>query len=131
MGSSFDLRLNVIVCGVNQVNEEIINKLFPVKIEEEENKRKRENKDDKIFYTARIFRGHVSSENNLNTIKNYIHNNFAHFHRKKTIAKNVVLYFSDENATLQQNSNVWVNIANKINTLPEIELPFIIFLSYG
>ena len=39
-------------------------------------------------------------------------------------------FFSDEK-TLQQNSNKWRRIANYLNMLPELKLPFIIFLSYG
>ena len=50
---------------------------------------------------------------------------------KNTFPKNVILYFSDENKSLQQNSQIWVEIINQINTLPELKLPFIIFLSYG
>jgi uncharacterized protein (DUF697 family) len=47
------------------------------------------------------------------------------------IAKNVVLYFSDENQTPQQNSNSWVRFANHLNLFAEHKIPFIIFLSYG
>jgi hypothetical protein len=90
---------------VNQINEDIINRLFPLKINE--NKIKREDKNDNILYTARIFRGAATSKNNLNRIKDYLDKNFNHFQNeeKKMIAKNVVLYFSDENQTPQQNSN--------------------------
>ena len=41
------LRLNVVICGVNQTNEDIINRLFPLQINE--NKRKRENNNDNIL----------------------------------------------------------------------------------
>ena len=129
MGSSY-LRLNVVVCGVNPSNEEIIDRLFPQTIEE--NKKQLERKDDKLLYTARIFRGQATSENNLERIKEYLNQNFDHFQNERNIiAKNVVLYFSDENMTLQQNSDEWVNFANNLNTFSELRLPFIIFLSYG
>ena len=55
MGTTSYLRLNFVICGVNQINEDIINRLFPLKINE--NKIKREDKNDNILYTARIFRG--------------------------------------------------------------------------
>ena len=42
-----------------------------------------------------------------------------------------MLYFSDQNATFQQNKQNFISIANRINTLPELKLPFIAFLSYG
>ena len=132
MGSTYSkyLRLNILLCGVNPRNEVIIDKLFPQIIEE--NKRKLERKDDKILFTARIFRGQINSEENLNTIKEYINENFDHIqNERKIFPKNVILYFSEENETLQQNSQNWVRLANKLNTLPELKLPFIIFLSYG
>lgn len=131
MGTTSYLRLNFVICGVNQINEDIINRLFPLKINE--NKIKREDKNDNILYTARIFRGAATSENNLNHIKDYLDKNFNHFQNeeKKMIAKNVVLYFSDENQTPQQNSNSWVTFANHLNLFPEVKLPFIIFLCYG
>jgi hypothetical protein len=130
ISGTFYLRLNVVICGVNQRNEDIINRLFPVQINE--NKRKREEKGDNILYTARIFRGAATSRDNLNGIENYLNKNFNHFQneQKKVIAKNVVLYFSDENQTPQQNSNSWVRFANHLNLFREYKLPFIIFLSY-
>jgi hypothetical protein len=117
-GTSF-LRLNVVICGVNQTNEAIINRVFPVQINE--NKRKREEKGDNILYTARIFRGDATSQGYLNRIKDYLNQNFNHFQneQKKMIAKNVVLYFSNENQTLQQNSNSWVRFANHLNLFAE------------
>ena len=130
MGSSLYLRLNIILCGVNAHNEELINRLFPEEVEE--NKRKLERKDDNLLYTARIFRGDATSRRNLNKIKNYINTNFDLVqNEKKAFPKNVLIYFSDENATLQQNSQKWATIANNINTLPELKLPFIVFLNYG
>ena len=104
-----------------------------ISCENKENKRKREEKGDNILYTARIFRGDATSQDNLNRIKNYLNKNFNHFQneQKKVIAKNVVLYFSDENQTPQQNSNSWVRFANYLNLFEEHKIPFIIFLSYG
>lgn len=129
MGNEY-LRLNILVCGVNPRNENLISILFPDVVEE--NKRKLERKDDKIVYTARIFRGRIISEENLYRIKEYISNNFDYIQNgKKEFPKNVILYFSDENQTLRRNLQTWVTIANAINTLPELKLPFIIFLSYG
>ena len=129
MGSSSSyLRLNILICGMNDRNSYIINKLFP-QTNRETHELKREEKVDNLIYTARIF----PSEENSNTLTAYINNNFDYFEiQKKSIAKNVVLYFSDENKTLQQNSNEWIRFANNIkNALPEVKLPFIIFLAYG
>ena len=128
MGTSY-LTLDIVICGVNQLNEKIINRLFP--LTKERNLRELIDKKDNIKYTAKIFRGPIS-ENLLNNIKVYLNNNFDYYQtQKQTIAKNVVLFFSDENQTLQQNSNKWRRIANYLNMLPELKLPFIIFLSYG
>jgi hypothetical protein len=74
MGTIAYLRLNVAVCGVNQTNENIINRLFPQEVRR--NKRKLISEDDNIFYTARIFRGDMNLNNNLNPIKEYINTNF-------------------------------------------------------
>ena len=129
MGNDY-LRLNIIVCCVNPSSENLINKLFPEIVEE--NKRMLEKKDDKIRYTARIFKGRTTSEGNLNRIREYISNNYDHIQNgKKEFPKNVLLYFSDENQSLRQNLHSWIIIANAINILPELKLPFIIFLSYG
>ena len=130
MGSSLYLRLNILICGINQNNEELINRLFPEQLED--NKRKLYRKKDNVLYTARIFRGEATSIDNLNRMKNYINQNFDHIQNEKNVfPKNVLLYFSNENETLQQSSEKWKTIANHINTLPELKLPFIVFLSYG
>ena len=130
MGSIAYLRLNVAVCGVNQTNENIINRLFPQEVRR--NKRKLISEDDNIFYTARIFRGDMNLNNNLNPIKEYINTNFDQIqNEKKVFPKNAILYFSNENQTLQQNIQTWKRIAVAINTLPELKLPFINFLAYG
>ena len=129
MGNS-SLRLNISICGVNQRNERLINKLFPQIIQE--NKRKLEENGDNIFYTAKIFRGVATTEFNLNRIKNYINTNYDNVqNNKKVFPKNIILYFSDENETLQQNMQNWTRFANRINTLPEVKIPFINFLGYG
>ena len=130
MGSSLYLRLNILICGINQNNEELINRLFPEQLED--NKRKLYRKKDNVLYTTRIFRGEATSIDNLNRMKNYINQNFDHIQNEKNVfPKNVLLYFSNENETLQQSSEKWKTIANHINTLPELKLPFIVFLSYG
>lgn len=49
MGTSY-LKLDIVICGMNQRNEEIVNRLFPTLIEP--NIRKLERKDDNILYTA-------------------------------------------------------------------------------
>ena len=130
MGSNSYLRLNVVVCRVNQTNERIINRLFPHEVQG--NKRKLISEDDNIFYTARIFQGDMNLDNNLNQIREYINTNFDQIqNEKKVFPKNVILYFSNENQTLQQNIQAWMRITDEINTLPELKLPFINFLAYG
>lgn len=128
MGASY-LRLNVVVCGVNGENTIIINRLFPDEVRI--NKRQLISKDDNIFYTARLFQGDMNLANNLNQIKEYINGNFDQIRKTNEYPKNVILYFSDEGLTLQQNIQTWRRITNKINELPEVKLPFINFLSYG
>lgn len=46
MGTSY-LKLDIVICGMNQRNEEIVNRLFPTLIEP--NIRKLERKDDNIL----------------------------------------------------------------------------------
>ena len=128
MGASY-LRLNIAICGVNQINQEMIYRVFPKSINA--NKRELIREEDKIHYTARIFRGEIE-QNNLNIIREYINNNFDYIQNiKKEFPKNVLIYFSDENATLQRNFRNFVRIANNMNILPELKLPFIAFLCYG
>ena len=130
MGSSPYLRLNISICGVNEINEQLINRLFPDEVNQ--NKRELRRKDDNIYYTAKIFRGRVNQQNTLNRIIEYINRNFDYVQNvKKEFPKNILLYFSDQNATFQQNKQNFISIANRINTLPELKLPFIAFLSYG
>ena len=129
MGSSTSyLRLNIFVSGVTETNEEIINKLFPKALEE--NKRELKKDDDKIHYTARILRGQIN-ENHLNEIKYNINRDFDDIQNKeKTFPKNVILCFTNENENIRRSVLKWVRIANKINTLPEYKVPFIVFLGY-
>ena len=130
MGSSPYLRLNISICGVNEINEQLINRLFPTRVNQ--NKRELRRKDDNIYYTAKIFRGQVNQQNTLNGIIEYINRNFDHVQNvRREFPKNILLYFSDQNATFQQNKQNFISIANRINTLPELKLPFIAFLSYG
>ena len=132
MGGSSYQRLNIAVCGINQINEELINRLFPNRINRNQRELKREEKGDDIYYTVRIFRGQVSQDNILNLIKDYINTEFDRIqNERKEFPKNVLLCFSNENATFQQNKQNFIGIADKINTLPELKLPFIAFLSYG
>ena len=126
MGNDY-LILNVIVCGINDINNQITKKLFPERIESNIRKIKK----DEIFYKARIFRGRVNDQNNLNRIKEYLSNSFEEERRKGKIAKNVLLCFPDENLNVQNNANAWVTLINNLNDLPELIIPFIIFLSYG
>ena len=129
MGTTTYLRLNIQICGVNQNNTQLINNIFPTELER--NKRELIRKEDNIRYTARIFSGTISQQNNLNIIKDYINNNFDHIqYNKKEFPKNIVLCFSDENSTLQQNIQNFIRVANTINTLPELKIPFIAFLTY-
>ena len=130
MGSSPYLRLNISICGVNEINEQLINRLFPNEVNQ--NKRELRRKSDNIYYTAKIFRGQVNQQNTLNRIIEYINRNFDHVQNvRREFPKNILLYFSDQNATFQQNKQNFISIANRINTLPELKLPFIAFLSYG
>ena len=131
MGSSSPyLRLNISICGVNEINEQLINRLFPDEVNQ--NKRELRRKSDNIYYTAKIFRGQVNQQNTLNRIIEYINRNFDHVQNVRgEFPKNILLYFSDQNATFQQNKQNFISIANRINTLPELKLPFIAFLSYG
>ena len=126
MGSDY-LLLNVIVCGINGINNQITERLFP----ERRGRNKRQIKRDEIFYTARIYEGRVGSPNNLNMIKEYLSTNFEEERRSGKTAKNVILCFPDENSNIQNNANAWRSIANNLNELPELIIPFIIFLSYG
>ena len=74
----------------------------------------------------------MNSEDNLNRIREYINTNFDQIQNERRVfPKNVILYFSNENQTLQQNIQTWKRIAVAINTLPELKLPFINFLAYG
>jgi uncharacterized protein (DUF697 family) len=115
---------------VNQLNEQLINRLFPTRVNQ--NKRELRRKDDNIYYTAKIFRGQVNQQNTLNRIIEYINRNFDYVQNVRgEFPKNILLYFSDQNATFQQNKQNFISIANRINTLPELKLPFIAFLSYG
>ena len=130
ISTSSYLSLNVVVCGMNGRNISIINKLFPNKVSR--NKRKLESKDDNIFYTAYLFQGDMNLAGSLNQMKEYINGNFDQIRNETNeFPKNVILYFSDENITLQQNIQTWRRITDKINELPELKLPFINFLSYG
>ena len=115
---------------MNGRNISIINRLFPDEVRI--NKRKLISKDDNIFYTARLFQGDMNLANSLNQIKEYINWNFDQIRKERNeFPKNVILYFSDENRTLQQNIQTWTRITNKINELPEVKLPSINFLCYG
>lgn len=129
MGASY-LRLNIVIYGVNQTNEELINTVFPITIERNKRVLKRKEDIGEIYYTARIFRG--GEHNNLNQINQYLSVNFDNIqNNKKVFPKNIVLYFSNENATLGQNRQNFIRIANSINNLPEYKIPFIAFLSYA
>lgn len=76
MGSSSYDSLNIAVCGINQANEELINRLFPTRINQNPRELKRKENGNDIYYTARIFRGQISQENTLNSIKDYINTEF-------------------------------------------------------
>ena len=129
MGTAY-LRLNIVVSGMNPANEELINNIFPTIIERDKRSLKRKENIGEVYYTARIFRG--EEQNNLNTINQYLSSNFDNIqNNKKEFPKNVFLYFSNENATLQQKRQNFIRIANSINNLPEYKIPFIAFLSYG
>lgn len=62
MGTSY-LRLNIVVTGVNQTNEELINNVFPSIIERNKRSLTRKENIGEIYYTARIFREEL--QNNL------------------------------------------------------------------
>ena len=125
MGSSQSiLKLDVILCGVSLIDDELTKELFPDQDSVELKIRK--NKTKEIDYTARIFFGRAVDE--INDNKDYLYKNInAH---ENDIPKNVILCFPDKNSTLQQNAQAWRRIANGLNEY-EVKLPFIIFLTYG
>ena len=130
MGSSYEICLNIIACGTNLINTDLINRIFPDVING--NQRKLQRKKDKLLYTATIYRGEINSDNNLNRITRQINRDFDDIQsQQKPLKNDIILYFSDENSTFQQNFESWILFLNLINTLPEIKIPFIILLSYG
>ena len=129
MGASY-LTLNILVCGAIKKSEDLINKLFPEVIQG--NKRKWKDKDDKLEYTATIFRDKINDEIHLNNIKKHISDDFDNTQNEKNACLNdVVLYFSKENESVKQNLEDWIQFINAINTLPALKLPFIILLSFA
>ena len=119
--SSSKPSLNVLICGVNQIEyfTPLTNKLFP----ERNNNTERKIKKEDIYFVAKLFNG--SSENNLNQIKNIIRTNMQNNEKN-----NVILIYPDKDRNLTQNTREWMRIANKINELAEVNIPFIIFLSF-
>ena len=113
--------LNVFICGVNQIEyfTPLTNKLFP----EKRNNTERKIKKEDIYFVAKLFNGRA--ENNLNQIKNIIRTNMQNNEKN-----NVILIYPDKDRNLTQNTREWMRIANKINELPELNIPFIIFLSF-
>ena len=81
MGASY-LRLNIQICGMNERNRDIINKLFP-QTSQNDQKLQRKDENDKLFYTARIF----PSENNSNTLIQYINKNSDYIEKSKYYCK--------------------------------------------
>ena len=71
MGNSSSPSLNVLICGVNQIEyfTPLTNKLFP----EQENNNERKMKKEDIYFVAKLFNG--SDENNLDQINNIIKTN--------------------------------------------------------
>lgn len=71
MGNSSSPSLNVLICGVNQIEyfTPLTNKLFP----EQENNTERKIKKEDIYFVAKLFNG--SDENNLDQINNIIKTN--------------------------------------------------------
>ena len=128
MGSNYS-KLDIIVCGFNGINLNLVAKLFPNELRE--NERQLRNKEDKMIYNATIFNDSAISNQNLIRIVNLIKEKFNREQQNKVLAKNVILCFSNEYATDDDNLNSMAIIANKINELPELKLPFIVFLSYG
>ena len=128
MGSNYS-KLDIIVCGFNGINLNLVTKLFPDELRE--NERQLKSEEDKMIYNATIFNDSAISNQNLIRIVNLIKEKFNREQQNKVLAKNVILCFSKEDATVDYYLNSMVKIANKINKLPELKLPFIVFLSYG
>ena len=84
MGNSSSPSLNVLICGVNQIEyfTPLTNKLFP----EQENDTERKIKKEDIYFVAKLFNG--SDENNLDQINNIIKTNM----QKKKINNVILIY---------------------------------------
>lgn len=121
MGNN-DPSINVIVCGVNGINSNLTEKLFPIKINDTERKIQKED----IFFSAKLFPDRAY--NNLNQIRQYINQNIRN---NKDISKDIILVYPDEAGSIGENLEVWRRFAEGINELPEVRLPFIIFLTHG
>lgn len=115
-----DPSMNVIICGVNGINQHLTEMLFPEKIDS--TTRKIVKKD--IYFHAKLFKG--EAYNNLNQIKKYLNQNIRN---NQYICKDIILIYPDEARGLEYNKNNWIRIANGINQLSEVKLPFIIFLT--
>ena len=120
MGSNYS-KLDIIVCGFNGINLNLVTKLFPNELRE--NERQLRNKEDKMIYNATIFNDSAISNQNLIRIVNLIKEKFNREQQNKVLEKMSFFVFQKKLPLLM--------ISNKINELPELKLPFIVFLSYG
>ena len=120
-----DPSMNVIICGVNGINQHLTELLFPNKI----NDTQRTIKKEDIYFSAKLFPG--TADNNLNQIRQYINQNIQNNKKGQYISKDVILVYPHRDRPIGENIDTWRRIAAEINQLPEVRLPFIIFLTHG
>ena len=112
--------INIIIYCIGEVDDEIINRLFPKRINQNVRKVyfKDENKKE-IFYLATI-------SNQLNEINEIINNNI-----NENDYKNIILCFPNKNQNHEINAQHWNNLIRNFNNTAEVNLPFIILLNYN
>ena len=108
------------ICSINQIENytPLTNKLFPDKIDDTERKLKKED----IYFGLKLF---GNAEKDIDSIKGYIKEKMDNKEKN-----NVLLIYPDKDKNINENIDKWKIIAGKINELAEVNLPFIIFLSF-
>ena len=90
MGSNYS-KLDIIVCGFNGINLNLVTKLFPNELRE--NERQLRNKEDKMIYNATIFNDSAISNQNLIRIVNLIKEKFNREQQNKVLEKMSLFVF--------------------------------------